>query len=93
LKKIIRSIDGSGNNLANPKWGSTKTRLLRKSFADYVDGLSKVNNNKVSPRVISNKIGCLTPNKPIDDPHKLNILFTIFGQFIDHDITLSLTGN
>src|SRR3954462_3248270 len=36
-----RSIDGSGNNLANPLWGSAGTDYLRElSGAHYADGIS-----------------------------------------------------
>src|SRR5437016_1453984 len=37
---VYRSIDGTGNNLANPEWGSTREQLLRESPAAYADGVS-----------------------------------------------------
>ena len=40
LKNIVRSIDGSGNNIKNPDWGKSHTNLLRKSPPRYQDGKS-----------------------------------------------------
>src|SRR5215468_8850214 len=37
-----RSIDGTGNNRANPDWGSTGEQLLREAPADYGDGISSM---------------------------------------------------
>ena len=36
----FRSIDGTGNNLANPDWGAAGTDLLRIAPAAYADGVS-----------------------------------------------------
>ena len=36
----VRSIDGTGNNLAHPDWGSAGVDLLRIAPAAYADGVS-----------------------------------------------------
>src|SRR3954463_5570772 len=36
----VRSIDGTGNNLAHPTWGAAGTDLIRLSPAAYADGVS-----------------------------------------------------
>jgi Animal haem peroxidase len=38
----VRSIDGTGNNLTNPTWGSAGIDLLRKAAAAYGDGISSL---------------------------------------------------
>ena len=45
------------------------------------------NDNLPNPRDISNAIGSFTP--PIDNDSGLSISFTIFGQFLDHDVDLT----
>src|SRR6476661_3270642 len=36
----FRSFDGTGNNLANPLWGSAATDYARMARVDYADGVS-----------------------------------------------------
>src|SRR5262245_40144303 len=38
----VRSIDGTGNNLLHPEWGSTAEQLLRLAPAEYGDLKSAV---------------------------------------------------
>lgn len=84
-----RSIDGVGNNIANPTWGAIDIHLLRKSFADYPDGISAMAGpNRENPRVISNAVvhqdtsgGTIIP-----DPRGLTDYVWAWGQFIDHDL-------
>lgn len=40
LKDIVRSIDGSGNNLKQTNWGKSMTNILRRTPARYEDGKS-----------------------------------------------------
>ena len=42
-------------------------------------------------REISNLIWSIDGKLP-EDKNNLNLLFPIFGQFVDHDITLSVSG-
>jgi peroxidase len=43
--------------LANPQWGSTDEALIRKSVAEYGDGISSpAGSDRPSPREISNLI-------------------------------------
>ena len=36
----FRSFDGTGNNVANPLWGSAGTDYARRARVDYADGVS-----------------------------------------------------
>jgi hypothetical protein len=87
-----RSIDGYGNNEANPDWGMTNALLKRVSPADYIDGISipKLGEafNKPNPRVISNVL--FSQDKLINSEQSLSDYTWVFGQFIDHDLTFIL---
>ena len=41
----FRSIDGTGNNLLHPEWGSTDEQLLRVAPAAYSDGIATPGNS------------------------------------------------
>ncbi|WP_339732252.1 peroxidase family protein [uncultured Gimesia sp.] len=82
------SIDGIGNNIDNPELGSTDTQLLRLADADYGDGLSTpAGEDRPSAREISNVIA--DANSAETNDRYLTDLFWVWGQFIDHDITLT----
>ena len=84
----FRTIDGSGNNLANPEWGSAGAVLLRISSADYGDGASTpAGADRPSAREVSNGI-CAEGVGSVGDPRMSN-LFWLWGQFLDHDLSLT----
>jgi hypothetical protein len=88
-----RTIDGSGNNLANPTWGEAGTDLLRLAPAQYGNGYSTPGGaNRPSARVISNAIA----GQPVDDmPNSRDMSAFVYawGQFIDHDLDLTSGTN
>src|SRR5262245_11009995 len=90
---VYRSIDGTGNNLAHPEWGSTDEKLLRKAPAAYADGISAPrgsnNPNLPSPREISNAL-VAHPDEETPNDRNLTAYIYVWGQFLDHD--LDLTG-
>jgi hypothetical protein len=59
LKDIIRTIDGSANNLAHPNWGKSYTNLIRKTPVRYEDGKSQPLKNLPNPRFLSEAISKL----------------------------------
>ncbi len=87
-----RTVDGSGNNLANPAWGTPGTHLLRQSPAAYTDSFSAMARSWVgSPRDISNAVnaqsGSITNNRGLSD------MVWQWGQFLDHDLDLTPAGS
>lgn len=92
LKTIVRNVDGSNNNLNNPDWGKSYTNLIRKAPARYEDGLSKPIENLPNPRYLSEAVSKLEGNIVIPNEFNLTMLFGTWGQFLDHDITLSQEG-
>jgi hypothetical protein len=86
----FRSIDGTGNNLLNPEWGSTGEQLLRMAPAEYADGISSpAGADRPGAREISNAIVAHSDEATPND-RNLTAFIYIWGQFIDHD--LDLTG-
>lgn len=83
----IRSADGSGNNVANPTWGSTNTPLLRDSPISYMDQRGELMVDWGNPRSISNSVSIYSG--PIFDTRMLSSMVWQWGQFIDHDISLT----
>jgi hypothetical protein len=92
LSGDIRSIDGTGNNLANPTWGSAGVDLLRVGPAAYIDGISSpAGANRPSARVVSNTIADQGDADIISDRF-LSAMIYAWGQFIDHDLDLTPAG-
>ncbi|MEZ5534733.1 MAG: peroxidase family protein [Thiolinea sp.] len=82
-----RSIDGSGNNCRNPDWGAARqpvNRLLTPDTTREPGGSTEV--ELPGPRAISNVVADQSGNT---ENHKgLSDMFWLWGQFLDHDITL-----
>ncbi len=91
-ESAVRSIDGSGNNLANPSWGAAGTIFTRLDPTNYYGDLigSPAGSNRPNARDISNAIGDQSGLMP--DPHGRSDFVWVWGQFLDHDITLRRAG-
>lgn len=88
----FRSIDGSGNNGANPDWGRADVPLLRLATVDYGNGTdSPAGQHRVSAREISNL--CVAQPGPIPNSAGASDFLWQWGQFLDHDIDLSLLAD
>ena len=87
-----RKYDGTGNNIQNPTWGSAGEALARKTAIDYADGISLPGGvNRPNARAISNTL--FAQDSLITDALNLSDFVWVFGQFIDHDITIVPDGN
>lgn len=83
------SIDGTDNNLAHPEQGATDTPLLRAAPADYADGAGALAGPaRLSPREISNLVAA--QDEPVFSIVGATDMFWLWGQFLDHDIDLTL---
>jgi peroxidase len=86
------AIDGRGNNLENPDWGSAGEDLLRLANAQYADAISSVGGeDRPSARLISNTVSDSGGEDVISD-RMLSAMIYAWGQFIDHDITSTASG-
>ena len=84
----FRSIDGTGNNLANPSFGSAGVSLLRLSDVAYDDDMSTpAGESRKSARAISNAVS--SQSELIPNHAKASDFIWQWGQFLDHDISLT----
>ncbi len=82
-----RTIDGVGNNLLQPEWGAVGVHVITQSIG-FSDGISApAGPERPTPRVISNAI--FSQSNLANDSRGLSAYTWVWGQFIDHDITLS----
>jgi peroxidase len=87
-----RSLDGTGNNISNPSWGSVGTQLLRMVAEDYADGVSEpAGATRKSPRAISNIMA--TQEESMLNSLEASDFIWQWGQFLDHDIDLTTEIN
>lgn len=88
----IASLDGRGNNIGHAFWGSAGTDLMRYAPTDYGDALNTpAGGNRPSARLISNNV-CDLP----EDIHNTRLLSDWiygWGQFVDHDLDLTGSGD
>ena len=83
----VRSIDGSGNNLANPEYGAIDTPLMRFTTNSYGDGLSTpAGTSRPSTREASNALCSQTSSVPAASASDF---VWQWGQFLDHDIDIT----
>ena len=84
----IRSIDGSGNNLANPQMGAAFSQLRRRLPERYDDGIAELAGAfRPSARTVSNGVSAQELSRP--NPWRASDYLWQWGQFLDHDIDLT----
>ncbi|MFK5924780.1 MAG: peroxidase family protein [Verrucomicrobiota bacterium] len=84
----FRTIDGSGNNSTHLEWGATEIPFLRKTTVDYADGVDAPSGaERPNARAISNAV--CAQEYPIFNRHGASDYLWQWGQFLDHDITLT----
>lgn len=82
-----RELNGCKNNKKKPNYGKTNQPLLRIVKSDFKDGYSKPSGcNRPSARLISNEI--FHQDYHVKNKKCASNIFWLWGQFIDHDITL-----
>jgi hypothetical protein len=82
----VESLDGSGNNQANPTWGQAGQPYARQGTAHYADGISQPiagpNARFISNRVINDI------NRDVFSERRLSQGAWQLGQFLDHTFDL-----
>ncbi len=82
-----RPIDGYGSNPLHPEWGAVGTNQLEIVPLAYSDGISAPSgSDRPNPRVISNTI--FNQDGQLFDVMGLSDYAWVWGQFVDHNITL-----
>lgn len=86
----IRSLDGTGNNLANPAWGTAGSPYLRITTPAYADGRSApAGAARPSARAVSNGLSAHPAGVEIENDRDMSAFVYAWGQFIDHDLDLT----
>ena len=81
-----RSLDGSGNNAANPEWGRAGTQYLRAGTPSYADGIAQMVTGPPT-RFVSNRIFD-DLGRNIFSENGVSQWGWAWGQFMDHDFGL-----
>src|ERR1700734_3097785 len=76
------SVDGTGNNLANPTLGAAGSDEVRIAPAHFAPGTTDTPAAGPDPRVISNTI--FAHDQGLNDPGGRSAYTYALGQFIDH---------
>jgi hypothetical protein len=87
FSQSIRSIDGAFNNIFNPEWGSNGDALAQDTDIGFKDGISLMGGDtRPNPRHISNLL--FAQDASTSDVKNLSDFVWVFGQFLDHDLSL-----
>jgi len=85
---LYRTINGEYNHETNRRQGAAHTALIRYAGDGFVDGQSiPAGPNRPNPRTISNTL--FAQEGLLNDPVGLSDYTWVFGQFIDHDLSLT----
>lgn len=85
-----RPVDGTASNIENPEWGAAGQTLLRLASENFEDGIWEIEDDLASPREISNAV--VAQEGDTVNSFDVSDLFWVWGQFIDHDIDLTVSG-
>ncbi|MGE4313947.1 MAG: peroxidase family protein [Pseudobdellovibrionaceae bacterium] len=87
----VRNITGEGNNADHATWGMSHTALMNAMDYAYDDGFSSPHDaNMPNAREVSNVI--FSQSGDMYSSSGMSNLFWVWGQFIDHDLTLTTGG-
>ena len=86
----FRSLDGRCNNLAQTTWGAAGIPMKRMTQPSYADGVTTPRDSPTlpNPREISNALHSTSGPGPLTTKAFTHMAMQ-FGQFLDHDITLT----
>lgn len=82
-----RSIDGSGNSVAEAGLNAAGADFSRIGDAQFSDGISALRTDLPNTRTVSNLV--VAGNGDTPNAEGLSAMMYSWGQFIDHDITLT----
>ncbi|MGB3494710.1 MAG: exosortase-dependent surface protein XDP2 [Elainellaceae cyanobacterium] len=86
------TIDGSGNNLADPEQGSTGSLMAVNFTQEYGDGIRiPAGEDRLGAREVSNAI--FAQSESIPDPTGATGFMLIWSQFMTHDLTFTPAGS
>jgi len=86
-----RSIDGTGNSLTRSGLNAAGATFGRIGAARFADGISALRADLPNPRAVSNLV--VAGNAETPNAEGLSGMMYAWGQFIDHDINLTLSDD
>ena len=87
----FRSFDGTGNNLANPLWGTAGTDYARMARVDYADGISAARlDGRPNPRSVGLALMRQSGARP--NNRQLSGYVYAFGNLLAHDTDRTNSG-
>lgn len=86
----VPSLDGTGNNVANPTWGSAGRPFVRLAPASYPDGISAPDAGP-NARYLSNRI-FNDVNQNVFSERRVSQWGWTWGQFLDHTVDKVQSG-
>lgn len=86
-----RSIDGTGNSLAKSALNAAGATFGRIGAARFADGIAALRTDLPNARTVSNLV--VAGNAETPNAEGLSGMMYAWGQFIDHDINLTLSDN
>ncbi|CAL4121670.1 unnamed protein product, partial [Meganyctiphanes norvegica] len=86
-----RSIDGTCNNLQNTRWGAAPQPFERYLQADYGNGVDSFRTSKQKKKPLPNprQISRILSSSTQRNTPQVSLMLMQWGQFIDHDVTLT----
>ncbi len=85
LAADVESLDGTGNNLLHPTWGSDNTQLLRIARLNTATAFPRPAGTDCPAREVSNVVAS-HPDDEVLNNRDLTAMMYAFGQFLDHGI-------
>lgn len=86
-----RTLTGFCNNLQYQSWGSTRSAMVRFLAPDYYDSISLPRRAyDGSPLPSARTVSFVVHQDPVEYDKYHSMLSVVWGQFIDHDMTLAV---
>ncbi|XP_025421585.1 peroxidase isoform X2 [Sipha flava] len=88
LRSRYRTVEGSCNNVMEPRKGAALTPFRRQLPADYSDGVWKPRRATDGSELPSAKqVSEDVHRESYEEDHDFTVMLAVWGQFMDHDIT------
>lgn len=85
-----RTHDGTCNNKRRLRWGSAQMPFHRFLPPEYGDGVESIRNGVAGEPLFSSRFVSLLVHGARDGEAPLTVMFTQWGQLLDHDMTSTM---
>lgn len=84
-----RTHDGTCNNARKPRWGSAQMPFHRYLAPAYNDGIEEIRRSVVGGQLSSARFISLLVHGSRESDSPVTLMLAQWGQFVDHDMTLT----